>query len=195
MVGNTKRDEIVRQAYGVFYEHGCHATGVDRLLADSGISKRTLYKYFRSKEELVSAAVVHYKETTLTAMIAEISRRTNDPKEKLLAIFDLRREVLESGDYSGCFAINAKLEYEGKNPEIEAACCDFETGFESFIANLCTEARLRNPEYTARQIMVLLEGTIVYGQSQHNPAIASAARDVVQMILKIESLPVRDDGR
>ncbi len=184
MVGGTKRDEIVRQAYGVFYEHGCHTTGVDRLLADSGISKRTLYKYFRSKEELVSAAVVHYKETTLAAMITEISRRTNDPKEKLLAIFDLRREILESGDYSGCFAINAKLEYEGKNPEIETACRQFEAEFESFITDLCVKARLRHPEHVARQIMVLVEGTIVYGQSQHSPAIASAARDVVQMILK-----------
>lgn len=184
MIRNTKRDDIVRQAYGVFYEHGCHATGIDRLLVNSGISKRTLYKYFRSKEELVSAAVAHYKDTTLAAMIDELSKRTSDPEEKLLAIFDLRREILEAGDYSGCFAINAKLEYEGKNPEIETACCQFEAEFESFITDLCVEAGLRHPEHVARQIMVLLEGTIVYGQSQHSPAIASAARDVVQMILK-----------
>ena len=56
---SAKKQDIIRLAYDVFYKHGFHATGVDKLLNDSGISKRTMYKYFRSKEELIAATIAH----------------------------------------------------------------------------------------------------------------------------------------
>lgn len=183
----SKRDEIILQAFQVFYKHGFHASGVDSLLADSGISKRTLYKYFSSKEELIEATIEHYRNHTLTAMVEELTRRSSNPKEKLLAIFDIRREALEAGDYSGCFAINAKLEYEGRSPDIEAACAGFLNRLEQFIGTLCIEAKCKNPETMARQIMLILEGTIIYGQSQHDPEIAIAAKEIVKMLLKNSS--------
>jgi AcrR family transcriptional regulator len=179
-----KRDEIVRQAFVVFYKHGFHASGVDSLLADSGISKRTLYKYFRSKEELIQAAVGHYGEIAFAGITSELARRGGDARKKILTIFDLRREALEAGDFSGCFAINAGLEYAGKHPELESVCADFLKALEAFVVGLCKEARCRKPKILARQIMVLLQGTIVYGQSQRDPAIATAAKNVVKMLLK-----------
>ena len=174
----SKRDEIVRQAFQVFYSKGFHATGVDTVLADTGISKRTLYKYFRSKEELIEAAVVYYHRMTLEVVVAELERRAPDAKKKLLTIFDLRREVLENGDFSGCFAINAKLEYKGKHPEIESACSAYLGQLENYIAALCEEAGCKRAPFVARQIMILLEGTIVYGQTKHDPSIATAAKEI-----------------
>lgn len=179
----SKRNEIVRQAYEVFYKKGFHATAVDRVLADSGISKRTVYKYFRSKEELIVATIAHYRHITFEAIAEELEKRTSDPKQKILAIFDLKREALERGEYSGCFAINAKLEYEGKEPEIEAACAVFLDDLGSFIDQLCKQARFKNPNKVMKKIMILLEGAIVYGQAQRDPQIAQLAKDMAVELL------------
>lgn len=178
-----KRSEIVQQAYAVFFEQGCHATAVDRLLENSGISKRTLYKYFRSKEELVAAAVEYYRDKTFATVCAALDQRCTDPREKIVAVFDLRREILEAGDFSGCFAINAGLEYDGKDAAIQAACTSFVDRFEKLFLELCQAAGLRDPAITTRQLMVLLEGTIVYGQAKRDPAVASAARAMATLLL------------
>ena len=53
----SKRDELVRKALGIFYRQGFHATGMDLLVAETGISKTTMFKHFRSKEELILAVL------------------------------------------------------------------------------------------------------------------------------------------
>jgi AcrR family transcriptional regulator len=179
-----KRDEIVRLAYEVFDAHGFRETGIDRLLADSGISKRTVYKYFRSKEELIAAAVAHYQHLTFAKTQAELERRAPDAKGRLLALFDLKSEELESEEYSGCFAINAQLVYEGRNKEIREACATFLRDMQSFVLGLCRAAGCARPEATATQIMVLYEGTILHGQSQRRPEVARLAREIVRGLLE-----------
>lgn len=179
----NKRDEIVQQAFRIFYARGFHATGVDSLLADSGISKRTVYKYFRSKEELIGAAIAYYTEKTFRTMTEELDKRAADPRGKILAIFDIRRDILAAGDFLGCFATNAKLEYDGENKEIEDACEVFSAGLENAMVQLCVAAGAKHPRPLARQLMILVQGAIVYGQLQRDPAVADAARETAKMLL------------
>lgn len=179
----SKRDEIIHLAYDMFGEHGFLETGVDKLLADSGVSKRTLYRYFRSKEALIAAAITYYKDKTLAQLAQELKRRAKDARGQLLALFDLKQEELSHGDYGGCFAINARLVYAGEHPEIKQAYAEFLSGVRGFIERLCTDAGCRQPKSSATKIMVLFVGTIVAGQSEPDPAIARAAKDMVQLLL------------
>ena len=93
----TKKDDIIHNAYEAFYKHGFHATAVDKLLEDSGISKRTLYKYFRSKEDLIVATIAHYQHVTFQKVVEALAKHAKNPKDKILKIFDLKREGLENG--------------------------------------------------------------------------------------------------
>ena len=183
-MSTAKRDEIVDHAFKVLYKEGFHATGVDRLLERTGISKRTLYKYFRSREDLILATISHYEMLTFTALGAELSKRCSDPTCKVLALFDLREEALARGDYSGCFATNARLEYDGKHREIEAASSSFLGKLEELLVELCREAKFENPELLARQIAVILEGTIVLGQCRRDASVVVAAREIVRVLLR-----------
>lgn len=180
---SEKLDLIIDSAYKVFYENGFHAAGVDSLLIDTGISKRTLYKYFRSKEDLIAATVKHFQHLTFKALGAELERRTDDPKQKILEIFKMKKEAFEQGNFTGCFATNAKLEFEGKNPLIEQSCTCFVRSVEDFIAGLCDEAGVKDPKKSASKIMMLLQGTIVYGQSTRSPEAADNAYELVKEIL------------
>lgn len=180
---SAKKQDIIRLAYDVFYKHGFHATGVDKLLNDSGISKRTMYKYFRSKEELIAATIAHYQKVTFEYVLQEIEKRAKTPKDIILLIFDIKREALERGNFNGCFAINAKLEYEGKHVLIEDACTQFNTTLESFLHMQCTDAKCKKPLLVAQQIMILLDGAIVYGQSTGNSQIPSIAKEIARTLL------------
>lgn len=179
----TKRDEIVRSAFNTFYQKGFLATPVDAVLADTGISKRTLYKYFRTKEELVEAAVTYYRHAALASIADEIERRADDPRGRILAMFDIKSEAIAAGDFFGCFAINARLEYDGKEPGIEAACDGFFEDLEAVITDLCAEDGAADPAALARQIVVLLEGAIVYGRFRRDPTVALAAREAARALL------------
>ena len=53
----TKRDELISKALGAFYRTGFQATGMDRLAVETGVSKTSMYKHFRTKEELILAAL------------------------------------------------------------------------------------------------------------------------------------------
>ena len=183
MTALTKRDEIVRTAYQTFYKHGFHATGVERLLADTGISKRTLYKHFRSKEDLIVAAIAYYQDKLFGALPGELRRLASDAKGQLLAIFELRREAFERGDFTGCFAINAKVEFEGKHGGVESACVRFSRDLEALMRGLCEQAGYTNPQQIARQLTLLLEGTIIYAQIHRDASVAVTARDTAATIL------------
>ncbi len=179
----TKRDEIIKLAFDTFYEHGFHATGVDKLLLQSGISKRTLYKYFPTKEDLIKEAIIFYGQNFFGEMIKNIEAKYKNPTDKILAIFDMKHKKLKSGDYSGCFAINARLEFDGKNKKIESQCSQAGSQVQDFIFKLCKEGKYKNPKKLAQQIVILLQGATVYAQACRDDKAASVAKEVAKLLL------------
>lgn len=179
-----KRDEIIARAYDVFYKQGFHATGVDTVLADSGISKRTLYKYFRTKEELIAAIVTHYQKVLFSTFPAEMAKRSSNPKQQILSMFDIEREAFEANNYNGCLAINAALEFQGKDGTIESGCSSIYVKLEEFIAELCTQAKYKNAKVLANQIIIILAGAIVLSQMHRDPNAMRNAKKMVSGLLK-----------
>lgn len=185
----SKRDEIIARAYAVFHQHGLHATGVDTVMADTGISKRTLYKYFRTKEELIEAVVSHYQDVMFKTIPPELAKRSNDPKEQILSLFDMKSEAFTLNDFGGCFAVNAKLEFKGKEQRIEGACGTFYELLEAYVMTLCEAAQCQNPRATAQQLMILFVGGLVVGQVHHDAARITMARDMARLIIERDATP------
>ena len=77
-----KRLEIVKFAFDRFYDGGFHATGMEAAMAGSGISKRTLYKYFPSKEDLIEAVLRLYSEAIIHELFDPVSG-ISDPRQQL----------------------------------------------------------------------------------------------------------------
>src|ERR1700754_1676102 len=115
-----KKLEIVKWAFDRFYEGGFHATGVDTMMADSGISKRTLYKYFPSKEELIEAVLDYYGAGIVHELFDPAMAVSDDPREQILAFFDIRKAMVEETPTRGCLAVKASQEYVGKHEGIAA---------------------------------------------------------------------------
>src|SRR5690606_14706542 len=127
-IAMDKKELLVRTAFKLFYIHGIHAVGVNLVLAESGIAKRTLYHHFPSKEHLVEAAV-RYRDRSYRAWL--ISRLENVPagKSALLELFNafddwFHSRVPDIDHFNGCFFINASAEFGDRDNPIHRACAE-----------------------------------------------------------------------
>lgn len=178
-----KRKQIIDAALDTFYARGFHATGVDLLMEQAKVSKRTLYKYFRSKDELIVAVLAQNTVVTLNTLQAATEAYDGSAKEKILAIFDIEEEIFCSPTFSGCLASNALAEFSGKNDQIEAEYRKFKVAIEDFIHGLCLEANIDDAAVFAKKISLILEGTISYAHMHDEPTVAQDAKQIVACLI------------
>src|SRR5690349_4815887 len=111
MASPAARDRILDAAYDLFSANGIRAVGIDAILERSGVAKMTLYRHFPSKQDL-ALAYLDERDARWTHdwLEAEVTSRTSDPRERLLAIFDVFDEWFRRPDFEGCAFINVMLE-------------------------------------------------------------------------------------
>ena len=111
----TARDRILETAYELFSRHGTRAVGVDRIIAECGIAKMTLYRNFPSKDDLILAFLEEREQRWTRAWLqAEVQRRAEAPAERMLAIFDVFGEWFVRDDFEGCSFVNVLLEIDDR---------------------------------------------------------------------------------
>jgi AcrR family transcriptional regulator len=108
--GTPARDRLLDTASELFYDRGITATGVDAVVAAAGVSKPTLYARFRSKCELVAAVLERRHARRTESLQAWVSARTDDPHQRLLAVFDCPADLYTVEGRRGCVFLNAAAE-------------------------------------------------------------------------------------
>ncbi len=179
----TKKQEIIAQAYDAFYDGGFHATGIDAVMANSGISKRTLYKYFPSKEDLIEAVLEQYGEDTDELLFKPALARSADPREQIMALFDIRREMMEQHACRGCLAMKAGQEYIGKHAGITARGRAASVYVEGRFIELCEKVGVKEPHEAGRQIGLLFQGAALTAQMQQDSTIFDIAKNAAHILL------------
>lgn len=178
-----KRDDMIKSAYDIFYKNGFHATGVDAIVDSTGISKRTLYKHFTSKEGLIIAAVNYYHKIMYGAIADYIEKPALDnPVDKALLIFDFLAELVDAGNLYGCFAMNAKTEYAHKAAEIESACDVHTNALKRLIEKYLSAAEIKESESLATQIIMLFEGAILRSKGTENSLPITLAKSAAKVL-------------
>ncbi|WP_170773841.1 TetR/AcrR family transcriptional regulator [Ruegeria lacuscaerulensis] len=157
----NKRDELVRNALQVFYRDGFHATGMDKLVAETGVSKTSMYKHFRTKEELIVAALQLRDENFRTWFYQRIDALGQTPAQKLLASFDALAEWFQEDGYRGCMFIKAGAEYQDKDHPIHVQAAEHKRLLLEYFTDLARAAGAADPEKLGCQILILKEGAIV----------------------------------
>ncbi|MDB5147831.1 MAG: hypothetical protein JWQ57_1851 [Mucilaginibacter sp.] len=180
---SLKRNEMIKYAYDLFYKNGFHATGVDTIAEGTGISKRTLYKHFTSKEGLIVATIDYYHEMRYQTISGFLEKSTlKNPVEKILMLFDFLAELVDSGMLDGCFAMNAKSEYANKAREIEAAYEAYVAAVQQLIELHLEEGNVRNSKSTAMQVVMLFEGAIIRSKATGNSQAVKLAKEAAKLI-------------
>jgi AcrR family transcriptional regulator len=178
----SKRDELVRKALDVFYQDGFHATGMDRLSAETGISKTTMFKHFHTKEELI-LAVLRLRDENFRNWLQRRMEDAPTPKDRLLAMFDALAEWFATPGFRSCMFIKAASEYPDPAHPIHAQAAQHKRLLFLQIEKLARAAGAEDPAALARTLLMLKEGAIVTAHLGHEANPAGTARAAAQTLL------------
>ncbi len=178
----SKRDELVREARRIFYRDGFHATGMDQLAAETGISKTTMFKHFRSKEELILAAL-RLRDQDFRTWLFRRMEQAGPPKAQLLAMFDALAEWFAEADFRSCMFIKASSEYPDPEHPIHALSAEHKRLLFRHLHDLATKAGAPDPAGLARTLLLLKEGAIITAHLGHEADPAGDAKTAAATVL------------
>ena len=160
-MASARRDHLVDTALRLFCENGFHATGIDRILAAAGVAKMTLYKHFKSKDELILATLRRRDEQFRNWFMRAVERRAKTPRARLRAIFDVLEDWFRGESFTGCTFINASAEFADHDDPIHAAAAEHKRLVQAYVRDLAAAAGAADPDALAGELMLLMEGAIV----------------------------------
>src|SRR5690348_8701508 len=156
----SARERILDTAYELFSRHGTRAVGVDRIIAECGIAKMTLYRNFPSKDELILAFLDRRSERWTHAWLeCEAARRGGDPAQRLLGVFDTFDGWFREEEYEGCSFINVMLEVSERDSPVRRSSVEHLEAIRTFLRGLATDAGIDDPDGFARQWHILMKGS------------------------------------
>src|SRR6267142_1097007 len=159
---SSARERIDHAAYELFSRHSIRTIGVDTVAARAGVAKMTLYKHYPSKDQLALAFLRRREELwTRSWLQAEMERRARAPAARLLAVFDVFEKWFRRRDFEGCSFIKVLLEHDDRgHPVRTAAEAHIET-IRAFLRRLAADAGVRDADAFARQLQMVMMGSIV----------------------------------
>jgi AcrR family transcriptional regulator len=158
----TSRERVLRAAYDLFSQHGTRAVGIDAVIDRAGVAKRTLYRHFASKDELVLAFLEDRGERWTRAWVQEeTARRAAEPEQRLLAIFDVFSEWFAEAGFEGCSFINIMLEITDRYSPVRQSSVQHLATIRGFVQQLAIDAGVQDSDNFARQWHILMKGSIV----------------------------------
>jgi AcrR family transcriptional regulator len=185
------REKILETAYELFGRHGTRAVGVDRIVAEAGTAKMTLYRNFASKEELVLAFLDQREQRWTRGWLqAEVERRADAPAQRLLAIFDVFGEWFARDDFEGCSFINVLLELDDRADPVRVETVAQLSRIRDFLIGLAGAAGIAEPDGFARQWHILMKGSIV-AAGEGDALAAARAQELGALLLAHHGVEVR----
>lgn len=180
MTSDDLRERIVDAADRLYYAKGYAAVGMDELRSAAGVSLRRLYSVFASKDEIV-LAVLDRRHQMWEDGVAERVARVDDPREKLLAVYDYLADWFCDDEFRGCGFINAFGELGGTTPAVAEAVRDHKASFQRYVAGL-VESAGASPALAA-QLAILAEGAQTTAAISGDPAVAAQARGAAEVLV------------
>jgi AcrR family transcriptional regulator len=171
----SMKDRILETADRLFYLQGIRAIGVDTIAAEIGISKRTLYNHFPSKDALISAY--------LGRRFVQPRPSDKSPIEQILGTFDSLERRFASKDFRGCPFVNAVAELGSEDRSVRKIAVEFKESRRLWFRDHLVRLGVTDAEGLATQLAVLVDGSIAQDLVRNDPAMARAAKEAAKVLL------------
>ncbi|WP_395693158.1 TetR/AcrR family transcriptional regulator [Nocardioides sp.] len=175
MPSPSARQRILDTAFRLFYAHGIRAVGVDRIIAESGVAKATLYKHFLAKDDLVLAYLDRVDDVWSGQLHAAAEAAGSDPADRMVGLFDALGSACRRDGYRGCAFINAAAEAAPGTP-VHDRTVAHKRDVLGWVRGLATEAGVDDPDGLARSLTLLLDGGLASGALDADPDAAVRAK-------------------
>lgn len=180
------RQRILETADRLFYRVGIRAVGIDRIIAEAGVAKMSLYKHFPSKDDLILAVLQYREQGVLEFFRTAMERHAKKLKTPLRAFFAALKDFFESPGFRGCAFQNAAVELaDPAHPGTEFVR-GHKQRFSEFLQGLVEQSVGTAGAKVAPAVALLVEGAIVTAVIQGTPDTADVARDAALKLVAEE---------
>ncbi|MGR3934749.1 TetR/AcrR family transcriptional regulator [Streptomyces sp. BRA346] len=185
----SARDRILSTATELFDAHGVRGVGVDRIIAESGVAKATLYSHFRGKDELVQA-YLRATDTHWRGALTEAAAAAGpDPRDQLTGLFDALVAATVRDGFRGCAFVRTGSESE-PGTDTHAATAEHKQAVRDWLTGLARAAGAADPARLALRISLLVDGAMAAAALEPRPEFAEAAREAARALVA-EACPAR----
>ena len=177
------RDRIMAAASELFYREGIHSVGIDRIIAESGVAKMSLYNHFKSKDALIAAWLEEQEDSWCSWFRAQLASKASDPRDRLLAVFDVLQDWFQQPNFRGCPFINSTVELaKPEHPGYQVAQVHQQT-IANDIRDLVIQAEFDDADALASQFLILVEGATIVAMMHNNADSARQAKQAAAILL------------
>jgi AcrR family transcriptional regulator len=181
---SATRAQIIQAADDLFYGEGIRSASMDAIAARAGVTKRTLYYHFASKDDLIAAYLTARDEPTLDHYAAWLDETKGDLPEQLLGMFERLARMTKSPRWKGCGFLRAAAELASVpgHPALKIGSAH-KKKFEAWLEDRITAAGLSEPALRARQVMIVMDGAVAEVLIHRDPAYALAAGQIAAALV------------
>ncbi|MGX5656631.1 TetR/AcrR family transcriptional regulator [Geodermatophilus nigrescens] len=181
----AEREAIVLDtAERLFAARSSRSVGMDELVRETGLGKMTVYRLFKSKDELVGAYLAR-KAATVLGHIDELLHLAPDPRAALLAVVDSVQADVTRAGFRGCPFTNVSSEYDDPQHPARSAAADYKFELHARLERLAEEVAPGVGEDLAAQVHLIVDGMYLSGGLLGPDGPASHGRDLAERLIDI----------
>jgi len=185
ITSSETRDIILDVAEKLIYKSGIAATGMDLLVKTAGVSRKSIYRYFANKDDLIVAALKRRDERWMRWFSSEVDKAPT-PAARLLNLFTVLKGWFDSEGFRGCAFINTSGETGDPEDPVRQLAKLHKQKLLDYVTRLCVDQGVENPDALARQLLILIDGAITVALVMGDHGAADQARDMLGSLLKLD---------
>ncbi|WP_429492743.1 TetR/AcrR family transcriptional regulator [Pseudomonas sp. S30_BP2TU TE3576] len=184
ITSNDTRDIILDVTEKLIYKSGIAATGMDLLVKTAGVSRKSIYRYFANKDDLVVAALQRRDQRWMHWYQSEVNQ-AQTPAGRLLNLFTVLQTWFASEGFRGCAFINTSGETGDPQDPVRLVAKEHKQKLLDYVCELCTEYGAEDPQMLARQLLILIDGAITVALVTGDHSAADNAQCMARKLLDL----------
>lgn len=186
----SARERILETADRLFCRDGYRATGIDKIIAESGVAKMSLYRHFGSKDDLI-VAFLEQRHVSWMGWFVDTVEKHLAKRAELSVIADALSEWFSEDTYRGCSFLNIVAEAGSTgDPRHLKQARAHKAAVEAYVVSLAERLGLQTPNEVGADAALCIEGMTVRYQVSHDPAVVESGRRVLSLI-ELAATPVK----
>lgn len=177
------QDKILQTAEQLIYSNGIHAMGMDLLVRTSGVARKSIYRYYATKEDVAVNALSARDIRWMQWFRSETEKAAN-PQARILEMFTVLKGWFESEGFRGCAFINTAGEIGDPEDPIRQLAKAHKQKLFDYALELCQPLNIEQPEALAKQLLILIDGAITIALVMGDHNAADSARNMAQLLLE-----------
>ena len=180
----SKREQILATATSLFGRQSFNATGMDQIVRESGVTKKTIYSYFSSKDELILAVLGEFEIRHRSRLMTGVKEFSSDPRERLIVLFDVCKEWFEESSFQGCLLIAASIEFSSGKSRIKEFTTYASSQLGAHFEQMAIDAEIADSQGLVKAWLLLYEGATLLAHLNGSSDPATQAKVIAENLLE-----------